>query len=328
MVRKLLLAASALLLLFVAGIILIIRPDIAPSELEIRYGGPTSQFVEIDGMRVHFRDEGAGPAVLLLHGTFASLHAFDAWTAQLTDSLRVVRLDLPGFGLTGPHPEHDYSLASTLWLIDSLRMHLGIERWSIGGNSLGGRLAYQYALRFPDKVEKLLLIDAAGFPETQPQPVSSAPPSSRTRSLVFRIADTPVLKYLLSVCTPRFWYKATLKQVYAEPERITPELIDRYYMLLRREGNRTAFLKRGEAGQKRAFVQPLPEPVSPDSISIPVLIQWGEKDRWIPVSNGRRYQQALKTSRLIIYPDAGHVPMEETPEQTGRDARSFLLGKL
>jgi pimeloyl-ACP methyl ester carboxylesterase len=332
MFRKLLWILAAFFALLIVGIAAIIRPDIPVSELEPRWGGDKARYLEIDGMRVHYRDEGNGPAVLLIHGTFASLHTFDPWVESMRDSLRIIRLDLPGFGLTGPQPQHDYSLAATLWVIDSLRQHLGLEHWAIGGNSLGGRLAYEYATRFPQHTTKLLLIDGAGFPaRQQPAADSTAPKPAprRNNSFVFQVASTPLVKYLLTVCTPRFWYKATLKQVFGNPERITEDLVDRYYYLLRREGNRAAFLKRGEAANiKREGVPTLPAPIPPDSVKIPVLIQWGEKDNWIPVANGRRFQQALPTSRLIVYPDAGHVPMEEIPIETGRDAKRFLLHGL
>lgn len=323
--RKLLIAAGIVAGLFTAGIVAIIRPDLSVETLKKKYAGPDSRYFEFEGMQVHYSVEGSGEPVLLLHGTFASLHTFDGWATALRDSFQVIRLDLPGFGLTGPHPDDDYRVESTLVMLDSLRRILEVERWHVGGNSLGGRLAYAYARQFPDRISSLVLIDAAGFPEPlEPQTAPSSPRPSSDRAFVFKVAGTPLLQHLLTVCTPKFWFKATLEQVYGDPARITEETVTRYYELMRREGNRRAFLKRGQSG-KVFQERMLPERASDTTSRYPVLIMWGEKDRWIPLANAYRYQQAIPNARLMVYPDAGHVPMEELPEVTARDVKQFLL---
>ncbi|UCH10746.1 MAG: alpha/beta fold hydrolase, partial [Fidelibacterota bacterium] len=115
-------------------------------------------------MEVHIRDQGTGPAVVLLHGMFSSLHTWDGWVEALQDSFRMIRLDLPGFGLTGPRPDADYSLSEYVGFMDALLDELGVERAILVGNSLGGGIAWEYSLAHPSRVEGLILIDAVGYP--------------------------------------------------------------------------------------------------------------------------------------------------------------------
>ena len=133
-------------LLIVLFILSLIRPDIPLEKLLPDYTYETSSFLETDGMNVHFRDDGSGPAILLIHGTFASLHTWDAWTSELSKEYRVISIDLPGFGLTGPHPDNDYSSRATLYMLEELRNHLSIDSWAVAGNSLGARIALDYGL--------------------------------------------------------------------------------------------------------------------------------------------------------------------------------------
>jgi pimeloyl-ACP methyl ester carboxylesterase len=342
------------------GLASLMRPDIPVDRLKETYANDASDFVHIDGMDIHYRDEGHGPAILLLHGTFSSLHTWDVWTTELTENFRVVRLDLPGFGLTGPHPDNDYSNKATMFLLESLRQHLEISSWSVAGNSLGGRIALDYARHFPLQTNNIILLNPAyslpsasvstndsdqnsqpnehstsdetsgdispekttGASETVSQQVNE----SNQRPLVSNSLKSPAMLNLLSVLTPRSFIHFALKEVYADEERIQTETLQRYFELLRREGNRKTYLTRNDPPSgDRSHLPDLPAPINTSEIQSRVLILWGEQDRWIPVRWAPIFKNSLQNAELIIYPDAGHVPMEEIPLETATDAKYFLL---
>jgi len=325
-------------LLFVL-LLSMIRPDIPAEKLMDRYTDETSLFLDIDGMQVHLKDEGEGPVLLLLHGTFASLHTWDPWAEAMKDQYRVLRVDLPGFGITGPQPQGDYSLRASMYLLESIREELGIEEWTLIGNSMGGGLALSYAQLYPDYTDKVVLFNGgrlltnsepsrveSGENETVSDSENDEPSRS---SLVLRALDSPILRNLMSVMTPKFILEASLKEVYGDPDRLQPETVTRYYELLRREGNRQAYINRREMQQPRrdSDLPELPEPVSISDSEVPVLIVWGRLDSWIPVRTGYRLHEAIPHSELIIYDDLGHIPMEEDPGRTIADVRDFLERK-
>jgi pimeloyl-ACP methyl ester carboxylesterase len=282
-----------------------VRTDIPQSELVAKYGGGASRFATVDGVEVHYRDEGAGPPLVLVHGTSSSLHTWDGWVARLASHRRVVRLDLPGFGLTGPAPDHDYTPSRYARVVFALMTALGIDRADVAGNSLGGRVALTMALDHPERVRGLVLVDSAGLSGNKPP-------------AIFAIGRTPVIGRALRWLTPRFVIRGNVEQVYGDPSRVTDALVDRYYELTRREGNREALFDRINGPRDPDLDARLGE------VRAPVLVEWGERDRWIPLPFGRRLADGIHGAKLVTYPDAGHVPMEELPEPTARDADAFL----
>lgn len=215
------------------GLGLTLARDIPVAALLPEYATGASRFIDVDGMKVHYRDEGSGPPLLLLHGTGASLHTFNAWAAALSPHFRVVRMDLPGFGLTGPSPGADYSIPAFVAFVESFRKAVGLERFALGGNSLGGQIAWSYAVQYPERVTELILVDSAGYPIHRPV-------------LLFRLARTPVLSSLLALMDPGFLVKKTLHEAYGDAGKVTPELSERYRRLALREGNRAAFVARAQ----------------------------------------------------------------------------------
>jgi len=324
MLRRIAIVSASLLGLLLSGLLSMVRPDIPVEALIPTYADSTSRFIHIDGMDVHVRDEGSGPVILLIHGTFSSLHTWDDWTTELMRSHRVIRLDLPGFGLTGPNPRGDYSIRATLHLLDSLRTASGVERWTIGGNSLGGRIALDYARHYPERTEALILVDAAaGVPRDTARTTAAAGTSERP--WILRALGNPVFRNMMSVLTPRFLFKSALSGAYGDPSRMREADITRYYELMRRDGNRSAFISRASGPRfERESLHPLPEPIALAGLPMPVLIQWGAMDSWIPLRVGERLHAAIPGSELIVYPDAGHAPMEEIPSESVADARTFL----
>lgn len=302
---RIVLVVNLLALLVVSGI----RPNRSPRELEVIYTNRDSRFTEIEGVRTHYRIEGRGEPLLLIHGTSSSLHTWDGWVREMRSTRQIVRLDLPGYGLTGPAPDRDYSAERYARFVAAFLEKLGLERVDVAGNSLGGRVALVLTLRHPEKVRKLILVDAAGL-------------SGQERPFVFRLAGIPGLGFLITVFSPEWLVRSQLERVYGDDSRLTEAVVRRHYALLRRTGNRQAIRDRF-AG-----------PPDPDldreigSIAQPTLIEWGSADPWIPLSFANRLHAGIPGSILRVYDGAGHVPMEERPEETAADASAFLSGTL
>lgn len=304
--KKKLLIALGLIVGFPTVLLLSqLRFDIPVSEVEARYKLKESKFMEIGGMRVHYTDEGKGEVVLLVHGTAASLHTWQAWVDVLKKDFRVIRMDLPAFGLTGPAPDRNYSIDSYVKFLRQFLAELKIRQISIAGNSLGGQIAWHYTAAYPDDVNKLILIDSAGLPRTKAIP------------LPIRLARMPVVRSVARYISPRFLVRNSLKEVYFDRGKVTEELVDRYHTMALREGNRQAFVDRAmqiedDPGQGL------------ERIKVPTLILWGRYDQWIPVEQAENFRKRLPWSQVVIYENAGHVPHEETPQQTLADTVKFL----
>ncbi len=297
------------ILLSFLGMILIvlianIQPDIPLEELVARYTNEESKFIAIQGMNVHYRDEGTGHPLVLIHGTSSSLHTWNGWTTALKDKFRVIRMDIPAFGLTGPNANHDYSMNGYCAFLKEFLDALGVDSCYLAGNSLGGEIVWNFALRYPAIVKKAILIDAAGY-------------SKHKTPFVIKLARSPLSSIFKNI-TPRFIVANSVYYVYGDDSKVSDLIIDRYYDLALREGNRGALIERLK--NKR-----VPNHDKLSTIAIPVLVMWGEKDILTHPEVARQFHKDLPNSELIIYPGVGHVPMEEIPELTAQDARRFLL---
>ena len=284
------------------------RADVPVAELKAKYATAESKFMDVDGMAVHYRDEG-NPAdntpIVLLHGTAASLLTWNGWTIALQAEHRVIRLDLPAYGLTGPSPAQDYSMNFYVRFLHDFLEKLDVNRFYLAGNSLGGKIAWEYALAYPDNIKKLILIDAAGYPLSQGKP------------LVIRLASTPVLKNILLYITPKFLVEKSLKEVYADDRKVTEQLVEQYYDMTCREGNRAAFVT-------RAGIVDGDDYLKINQIQTPTLILWGASDAWIPVENAYKFEKDLPNNRVVIFRNLGHVPQEENPSETVKEVLVFV----
>ncbi|HXN45123.1 MAG TPA: alpha/beta hydrolase [Bryobacteraceae bacterium] len=298
-------ALLVVLLLLAAVIASLVRFDIPVERLRAKYATPPSKFVDVGGLAVHYRDEGQGPAAVLLHGAASSLFTWDAWAADLSKDHRVIRYDLPGFGLTGPNASKDYSMAWHVRFLQEFLDKLNVPSCALAGNSFGGRIAWEFSYAHPERVKKLILVDASGYPAPE------------RRILAMRLARMPVIGPILGHATPRFFVAMTVRQTYGDPSRVTDALIDRYYDMILRAGNRETFgiLNRMPTPDLSARIR---------AIEVPTLILWGAEDQAVPVSSAERFHHDIRNSRVIVYPGAGHIPMEEIPVETVRDARAFL----
>ncbi|MCB9197064.1 MAG: alpha/beta hydrolase [Flavobacteriales bacterium] len=253
---------------------------------------------------VHYRDEGSGEPLILVHGTFASLHCFDGWTDIMKAHYRVIRMDLPGFGITGPKPDDKYSIDLFADFLREFLNKLGIGKCAIAGNSLGGWLTWEFALKYPEMVSKMILIDAAGYINDNNYP------------LPFVIAQTPVLRNVFNY-VPKAVVRRFVRQVFYDQTKVNDTLVDRYFDLFHREGNKEAFVRIANC----YFVQNTHNLIN---LKIPVLVMWGKNDNWLSVDHAAKFKRDLVNCSVIIYEHVGHVPMEEIPEQTALDALDFL----
>ena len=284
--------------------------DRSVNELKAKYAPFPSAFVLIDGMDVHYRDEGSTADTLplvLIHGTGSSLHTFDEWVAILKSEKRIVRMDLPAFGLTGPFPNRHYSIDNYVVFIEHFLSSKGIKRCILAGNSLGGEIAWQFTVKNPEVVDKLILIDAGGYPL-----------ESKSVPIAFKIARIPVLKKLLTFITPRSMVQASVEDVYADKTKVTEPLVDRYFELTLREGNRQALVDRMALEMDTSALHLI------KNIQQPTLVLWGEQDLLIPTKNAHRFHDDLPNDTLVILKNVGHVPMEESPQESLAALLAFL----
>lgn len=287
--------------------------DIPYETLEQRYASAASRYMDLaSGVRVHYRDQGPrdAPAVVLVHGFSASLHAWEPWVARISDDYRTISLDLPGHGLTRTPAGYALSPQGNVAVADEVARRLGADRFVIAGNSMGGGVAWTYALAHPDRVRGLVLVDAAGWPEAGR---GERPP------LAFVLLANPVGRALLRNLDPRPLAEPGLKSAYGDPALVTPALVDRYVDFARAPGRR-AQLTSGRRPRGAA------DPGVFASIAVPTLVMHGEEDGIIPVSASRGFAGAIPGAKLVVYPGTAHVPMEQIPDRSAAELKAFLAG--
>jgi pimeloyl-ACP methyl ester carboxylesterase len=288
------------LFILVVGLFAIFyQPDRSVEDLIPIYTNDNSRFISLYGMNVHYRDEGVRSdsiPLVLIHGTSSSLHTFEKVVDSLKKYRRVITLDLPGFGLTGPNEENEYSCSYYARFLATFFKFIDVTVCDIGGNSLGGGIAWYYTVAHPTKVRKLFLIDATGFPD-----------NNLNATLGFKLAAIPVLNNLIKYITPKFIIRKSLVGVYGDTSLVTQELVDRYHDMAIRKGNRKALVNLFNNRKKLDYKKL-------STITCPTLIIWGEKDSLIPVTNAYLFEKYIKGSKLIVLQDVGHAPNEEVPE--------------
>lgn len=306
--RLLIKTLAATLALLLAGLVAALWTyrDIPAPTLETRYAGPASKFINIDGVRIHFSDEGTGPPIVLVHGDFESLIDWEPWVQALGDRHRILRFDLAAHGLTGPDPSGDYSPARTLVLLERLVDALGLRSFVLAGNTSGARLAVHYAATYPERVQKLILLNP-GAVEAMSHGPEHLPRAIRA------------LKYIL----PRALVATVMRRGFGDPARLDEGQVERWYALWRREGQRAAALER--------LAQRSVDDLGPalGRIRAPVLLLRGEAADG-STAQAQEYLQLLGAAgpvRTIGYPGLGRMALEEAGTAIGADVRAWLDGK-
>jgi pimeloyl-ACP methyl ester carboxylesterase len=302
-------ALACLLVLLVLGggaALALYSPDKDRRALELAYGVSPADYAMAAGIRLHMLDAGprGAPAVIMLHGFGASLQSWDGWASVLQTRFRVIRFDLPGFGLTGTDPTGDYSDARAVQVLIALMDHLGLTRASLIGNSLGGKLAWLCAAEHPDRVDKLVLVSPDGF--ASPGFAYGQP------------ASVPAAAALLPYTLPAPMVRSMLAPAFGNPAALTDTRVARYRDMMLAPGVRRAMVAR----MAQVMLVP-PEPLL-RKITAPTLLVWGERDAMIPFSNAADYLKTIPRARLLALPALGHLPQEEAPTETVQPVAAFL----
>lgn len=301
-----------------AGWLLLHRSDIPYAQLEAKYAYPNSQYQELPGdVRVHFLDEGPkdAPTLLLVHGFSASVHPWDAWARDLDDRFHIVRLDLPGHGLTRAPKTYRASIEAYRATLEDFIAARGLKNFAIVGSSMGGNIAWEYALAHPEQTAGLILVDASGFEETR-ETLAKDPP-------VLKLLRNPLLGPLIRDLDARTLTAGGLVNAFADPRFVTPEMINRYVDLSRAPGHRQQLLDITLGFRARHYATA--DRLAPLA-AIPTLILSGDQDRLVPVEHARLFHAAIPGSKLIVYQNVGHLPQEEAADRSAAAVESFLEG--
>ena len=319
--------AGLLVLLVAVGAAVLFRPDLTREELG-EYVSMDSRFLELPGGAVaHYRDQGAldAPPLVLVHGGLGSLHNWEPWIPTLVKNHRVVSVDLPAHGLTGRIPGDIYTRESMVEFLREALAALGVDRFALAGHSMGGGVALLYALEHPEQVECLILIGPEGVPGHEGYDVDGVfinPHADPTQIMIDEIELTLLDRLLAKVGSP--WVVGeTLRYMMARDELVTPEFAMRFGRILRHEGNRYAIAL---MFRQYAAVMHDPRDLEPrlGELEVPVLLQTGERDPLVPPAVGEKFHAGLSRSTLEIYPDTGHMIMDEATEASLADALRFL----
>ena len=285
--------------------------DIPAETLEARYGNEASRFMNVAGARIHYRDEGPrdAPAIVLVHANFASLLGWEPWADALKDKYRVIRFDMTSHGLTGPDPKGDYSLERTMELTEKFIDAVGLERFTIGGTSLGGTVSLLYTINHPDRIDNLILL---------------SPGSLEGREQKERRGDVPDAAYILKYIMPRAIPKSFLTSGFGSQSQPSEELIDQWFELWRLEGQREAQLDR--LSQYKVF----DVESAFRAVNVPVLLLWGEENTTAKFEQAAEVQHLLENADVtfISYPGVGHMAVQQAGAEIGVDVRAWLDGTL
>ena len=295
--------------------------DIPRDKLEAKYASGASEFLDLkNGSRIHYRDEGDlyKPAIILLHGFNGSLFNFERMVPLLSKEFRLVSIDLPGFGLTGAIPSMDYSTQNSILVINELTSYLGMEKFSIAGNSMGGGIAWRYALENPEKTQSLVLLASSGIYSSEER--LQIEESERESPLVWKLMRSNFVSYFLSLYTPKFFATQGLKTSVYDPNLATEEIANQFHELTLMQGSREAILSRFS---KQNYNDEKPDILK--KIQAPTLIIHGREDNIISFKSSINLDQYIQNSQLVIYPKIGHLPMYETPARVADDIKKFFL---
>jgi pimeloyl-ACP methyl ester carboxylesterase len=285
-------------------------PDLERAELEKRYFSSSPQIIDVDGLKVYYKETGpqGAPALLLLHGFGSSLQAWDDWSLKLEQKYRVIRLDLPGFGLTGASPANDYSEEKDLAILTYFADKLGLEKFSVMGHSMGGKMAWSLAASQPERVQALVLMAPDGFPET--------------KDIGTKPYEVPAIMGLIKYVLPKYLVRKSIEPAFVQADALNDALVNRYFDMLRAPGVRGAILERSN---QTIYTDPVPRL---KAIKAPTLLIWGEQDQMIPSTNAQSYANVLSNSTTVLIPKLGHLLQEEQPEKGLTAVIQFLDSHL
>ncbi|MEO0465036.1 MAG: alpha/beta hydrolase [Pseudomonadota bacterium] len=317
--RRLFAVILTFVAVFGAGWLSLRRPDIPFDTLETAYATPQSQyFVLGEGRKVHYRDQGNpdGDVLVMVHGFAASLHTWQPWVRELESTYRIITIDLPGHGLTRGFDLEQIDIDGFIWVVDQLTEALEIDRFTLVGSSMGGHTAWSYAVEHGEKLDGLVLVGAAGWP--------NSPEEDESGALVFRLLEFPVARSILKDLDVTAMIRSGLEDSFVDDEFVSEDMVQRYAALNRAPGHRAAILHISGTTEDR----PMANAQVLAGLSMPVLVIHGRSDNLVPVRHGDEFARAIPDARLLIYEDAGHLPHEEVAVRSAGDLRAFLNDRV
>lgn len=306
--------------LLVGGWLALRRPDIPWPALQAKYANSASRYMDLPGgLKVHYRDQGRrdGPTIVMVHGFAASLHTWEPWVQRLGSRYRIITLDLPGFGLTSAPEGYTLTRSGFVDVVDGVTTKLGVTKFVLVGNSMGGGVAWNYALKHPGKLQGLVLVDAAGWPQQRAD--------GKEGPFIFKVLRNPVGRALIGDLDTTAMTRAGLKDAFAPtPQMVDDAMVARYVEMSRAPGHRDIILNLmggfdpADAATKAKL----------SAIAVPTLVMHGDTDKLIPVSHAALFGDAIPGSTVIVYPGVGHVPMEQIADRSAADLDAWLKTKV
>ena len=313
---------SSLTLLFVIVISIYnsVYLDVPRDKVISKYANEASEFVELsDGSLIHYRDEGnkSGEVIFLIHGFNGSLFNYEPLLPYLTDLYRVISIDLPAHGLTGAVNSNLYSFQAFQEVIEQVVDLLEVDEFYLVGHSMGGMIAWRYALDNLDKLKGLIIIGSAFFAsekEFEDFQSINAPP------LAFEMIESKFFIRLLEFITPRILVKEGISQTVYDQKIVTDELVEQFHDIVLMEGTRVAIGKIAEVLEDDFIANP----EDLQKITIPALILHGEEDNLVDIRFIDHFVKRIPNVKLISYAKVGHMPPMEIPAQLAQDMREFI----
>lgn len=316
MLRRTLAVILTIIAILAAGWLAMRRADVPYDTLEGAYALPDTQFLTLgDGLKIHYTDTGPQDrsAIVLVHGFSSSLHTWNAWREDLETDFRVITLDLPGHGLSRADPVDLVGIDRFTDVIAQVTSKLEADRFTIAGNSMGGNTAWAFALKYPERLEGLVLVDASGWPANSEESESSP--------LIFKLLANPLARTVLKDLDMTSLTRSALADSYTDQAFVTEELVERYVALSRAPGHRASLLQL--MASRDARIEATDAALA--AINVPTLILWGRDDNLVPVSHAQKFVDAISGAKLVIYDGVGHLPQEEVADQSLADMRAFML---
>lgn len=312
--RRMLAVSLTIVAVLAAGWLALRRADIPYDTLETAYSVPDTQFMTLDdGLKVHYTDTGPQDraTLVLVHGFSASLHTWEAWKTALELDYRVITLDLPGHGLTRAEDPSQAKIERFSDVVHEVTQDLGVERFTLAGNSMGGNTAWSYALTYPETLDGLILVAASGWPEEEGEGDGSP--------FIFTLLSNPIARSIVKDLDMTSLTRSGLEDSYSDPSFVTDALVERYVSLSRAPGHRETLLAIMAGDRVEASAEKL------SAINVPTLVMWGTEDNLVPVSGAQKFADAIPNSTLAVYKSIGHLPQEENADQSIADVRAFMM---
>jgi pimeloyl-ACP methyl ester carboxylesterase len=288
--------------------------EIPLKDLETKFAKPASKFMDIDGVRVHYMDEGPqsnqpGEAIVLVHASYMNLQTFDSMAKALSQKYRVVRFDVPTAGLTGPDPKQRYSIELNMQILDTLTTNLGIDKFALLGTSSGGPVVFRYTADKPERVTRMILINSAGMPRTAVTNPNRARGTSIDQWINARYRSES------------YWRKNLATNI---PTMTPPDwLVEMCHDMGRRAGGRdegALFMKNFKTGDPEQTLA---------RVKTPTMILWGMENPTVMHLEANVMSLWLTNAPSLVkkYPKVGHYLYLEIPTEVEADIMAFLAGE-